>query len=145
MSRSCYATLVALSLVGCASNAAQPALLPFRLRAGDWAKGAPPPAARPVPGQPIVVDFKTGDRIPVVIQVDGEIVETTPSPSTVWLIAKRDFSVRILGSDVKTSLDGVHFDEKPAQPGHFQFGYELTPEAGGKVVARVTTPTHQAH
>ena len=137
--------LVSLSLLGCAANGGRPAVAPFRVRASDWGTGARPTNARPAPGQPIIVDFKTGDRIPVVIQVDGEIVETTPSPSTVWLTAKRDFSVRIAGSDVKTSLDGVHFDEKPTEPGHFQFGFELTREGGGKVVARLTTPQHGPH
>jgi len=111
--------------------------------ASQWSTGPRKSAAAPAPGQPIIVDYKAGDRIPVVIQVDGEIVETTPSPSTIWLTAKRNFSVRISGSDVKTSLDGVHFDEKPAEPGRFQFGYEVTREGGGKVVARITTPQHR--
>ena len=38
-------------------------------------------------------------------------------PSTIWLTAKRDFSVRIRGSEIMTSLDGLHFDEKPAAAG----------------------------
>src|SRR6478609_448917 len=93
-------------------------------------------------GQPLIIDFKAGDRIPVSIQADGEVVETTPSPTIVWLTAKRDFSVRIRGMDIKTSLDGVHFDEKPAVPGHFQIGIGATREEGVKGVVRVTTPVH---
>ncbi|MEO8902669.1 MAG: hypothetical protein ABI627_14175 [Polyangiaceae bacterium] len=73
-------------------------------------------------GQPLIISFKAAERIPVDVQVDGEIIETTPTPSIIWLTAKRDFSVRIQGSDIKTSLDGMHFDERPAVPGHFQFG-----------------------
>ena len=89
-----------------------------------------------------IVEFKAGERIPVSIQVDGEILETTPSPSTIWLTVKRDFAVRINGAEIKTSLDGQHFDEKPRVPGHFQFGLQATRDGGAQVVAHVTTPVH---
>jgi hypothetical protein len=112
-------------------------MAPLRVAAGDVA--AWPPLA---PGQPLIVDFKAGQRIPVRIQVDGEIIETTPSPSIIWLTAKRDFSVRVRGSEIKTSLDGVHFDEKPAVPGSFQFGLHATRQDGVQVVVNVTTPVH---
>ena len=79
------------------------------------------------------------------IQVDGEIIETTPSPSAIWLTAKRDFSVRIQGSEIKTSLDGTHFDDKPALPGRFQLGLGPTPEGGPKLSLHVTTPVHAKH
>jgi len=36
----------------------------------------------------------------------------------------------------------VHFDQKPAAPGRFQFGLEATREGGAQVVARITTPVH---
>jgi len=118
---------------GCAHNA----LTPVHVRAGQ---ATPWPPIRE--GQGLIIEFKAGDRIPVSIQVDGEIIETTPNPSTVWLTAKRDFSVRMLGSELKTSLDGVHFDEKPAVPGRFQLGLEATREAGERVVVHITTPVH---
>jgi hypothetical protein len=132
-----FGMLLLTPVFGCAHSAV---VAPFHVRAG-----APPGTARPLPNQPIVVDFRAGDRIPVVIRVDGEVVETTPNPSTVWLSAKRDFSVRIRGSEVKTSLDGVSFDDKPAVPGHFQFGFELTLQGGPKVVVAITTPQHAKH
>jgi hypothetical protein len=125
--------LVISAVTGCASSP----LPPLRVRAGDWR-----PSERAAPGQPLVLDFKAGDRIPVTIQLDGEVVETTPSPSTIWLTAKRDFSVRIRGSEIKTSLDGVHFDDKPAEPGKFQLGVGPAPEGGAKVSLHVTTPAH---
>ena len=127
------AALAASTTLSCA----QGSLAPLRVSAntpGPW-----PPLRE---GQPLIIDFKAGEKIPVSIQADGEVVETTPSPSTIWLTAKRDFSVRIRGAEIKTSLDGVHFDEKPAVPGHFQLGLEATREAGAKVVVRITTPVH---
>lgn len=120
-----------------ASSCAHSSMAPVRVNAS--APGPWPPLRE---GQPLIIDYKAGERIPVSIQVDGEIIETTPSPSTIWLTAKRDFSLRIHGADIKTSLDGVHFDEKPAVPGRFQFGLEATREGGAKVVVRVTTPVH---
>jgi len=121
------------SSVGCAHNS----IAPLRVSANSPASWPPLRV-----GQPLIIDFKAGDRIPMSIQVDGEIIESTPNPSTVWFTAKRDFSVRIRGAEIKTSLDGVHFDEKPAEPGHFQFGLEAKRESGAKVVVRVTTPVH---
>ena len=125
------------ALAGALASCSPSSLSPLRVRASG---PAPWPALRE--GQPLIVDFKAGDRIPVSIQVDGEVIQTTPNPSTVWLTAKRDFSVRIRGSEIKTSLDGVHFDEKPAVPGHFQFGIRATREEGTQVVVQITTPVH---
>jgi len=120
-----------------AAGCAQQAIAPLRVSAN-----APAPLHQLRPGQPLIVDFKAGDRIPMSIQIDGEVIETTPSPSIVWLTAKRDFSVRINGKEIKTSLDGQHFDQKPAVPGHFQFGLSSTREEGTKVVVHITTPVH---
>lgn len=120
-------------LTGCAHSS----LSPLRVRASE-------PSSWPQlqPGQPLIIDFRAGERIPVSIGVDGEIVETTPNPSTVWLTAKRDFSVRIRGSEVKTSVDGVHFDDKPAVPGQFQLGIEAKRGVGARGVVHITTPVH---
>jgi len=127
------AALASSTTISCAHSS----IAPVRVSAN-----APAPWPPIREGQPLIIDFKAGDRIPVSIQADGEVVETTPSPSTIWLTAKRDFSVRIRGAEIKTSLDGVHFDEKPAVPGHFQLGLEATRESGAKVVVRITTPVH---
>jgi len=125
--------LLANALSGCAHASISP------LRVSANAPAPWPPLRE---GQPLIIDFKAHDRIPVSIQADGDIAETTPSPSTIWLTAKRDFSVRIQGAEIKTSLDGVHFDERPSAPGHFQFGLEATRERGARVVVRITTPLH---
>jgi hypothetical protein len=137
---------IATKILGCGlaisavTGCAHSAVTPLRLRAGDWRQ-----STRPAPYQPVVLDFKAGDRIPVSIQVDGDVIETTPSPSVIWLTAKRDFSVRIRGSEIKTSLDGTHFDDKPARPGSFQLGLGPTAEGGPKLSLHVTTPVHAAH
>ncbi|HEY3252334.1 MAG TPA: hypothetical protein VGJ91_00215 [Polyangiaceae bacterium] len=130
--------LFVAAVLGMLSGCAHGALNPVRVRASD---PLPWPAVRQ--GQGLIVDYKAGERIPVSMQVDGEIIETTPNPSVVWLTVKRDFSVRIRGAEIKTSLDGVHFDDKPAVPGHFQFGYQVTREGGARVVVHVTTPVHK--
>jgi hypothetical protein len=134
------ATFFCCLALGVVTGCAHATVAPLRLRAGDWR-----PSSRPAPDQPVVLEFKAGDRIPVTVQVDGEIIETTPSSSTIWLTAKRDFSVRIRGSEIKTSLDGMHFDDKPAQPGQFQLGLGPTPEGGPKLSLHVTTPVHAKH
>ncbi|HET7543802.1 MAG TPA: hypothetical protein VFK05_28215 [Polyangiaceae bacterium] len=133
-----FRILLLSALAGLPASCAHTSFAPVRVSAstpGPW-----PPLRE---GQPLIIDFKAGDRIPVSLQVDGEIIETTPSPSTIWLTAKRDFSVRIRGSEIKTSLNGTNFEQKPAVPGHFQFGLEATREGGAKVVVRITTPVHQ--
>lgn len=125
---------LALALV---SGCAHTELAPLRLRAGDFR-----PTTRLQPGQALILAFKSGERIPATIVVDGEVVETTPSPSVVWLTVKRDFWLRIRGSEIKTSLDGVHFDQKPAAPGHFQVAITATRDSGPKVSVSITTPVH---
>jgi hypothetical protein len=126
-------TVLATSTLSCAHSS----IAPIRVNSNT---PSPWPPLRE--GQPLIIDFKAGERIPVSIQADGEVVETTPSPSTIWLTAKRDFSVRIQGAEIKTSLDGVHFDRKPAVPGHFQLAIQASREGGTQVVVRVTTPVH---
>jgi hypothetical protein len=122
------------ALSGCAHT-----VTPLRVRADS----TPWPAR--APDQPLIIDYKAGERIPVTIQVDGEIIQTTPNPSTIWLTAKRDFSVRVQGAEIKTSLDGTHFDDKPAVPGHFQLGIQAERNTGAGVVLTVVTPVHAKH
>ena len=123
----------ALALAGCASTA----LAPVRVRAFSGTSW--PPLA---PGQALIVDFKAGDRIPVNVHVDGEIVETEPLQSVFYLRAKRDFSVRIRGAEIKTSLDGRDFEAKPSVPGRFQLGLVATRDGEPMVIVNVTTPVH---
>lgn len=130
-------TLARLAIVACTLSACAHSVAPLRVRAADSVNW--PPLAQ---GQPLIIDFKAGDRIPVTIGIDGEIIQTTPNPSRIWLTAKRDFSVRVQGSEIKTSLDGSHFDDKPAVPGRFQLGLQAQRGAGTEVIVNVVTPVH---
>ncbi|HTQ04841.1 MAG TPA: hypothetical protein VMI54_13340 [Polyangiaceae bacterium] len=124
-------TVAAFATAGCA--AAPPA---FSLRAADFGKVPIPP------GRPLVLAFKAGERVPVVLDVSGELVDIDPRPTRVWLTAKRDFFVRIDGSKVTTSLDGVHFDRRPAKPGTFRFGLASDPANGAHIEVAIVTPVH---
>lgn len=132
--------LACLVFVTCALCACAHSVAPLRVRAADSSHW--PPLAQ---NQPLIIDFKAGERIPVTISVDGEIIQTTPNPSTIWLTAKRDFSVRVQGTEIKTSLDGSHFDDKPALPGRFQLGIQAKRDTGAQVIVNVVTPVHAKH
>jgi hypothetical protein len=96
----------------------------------------------PVPaGHPVVIAFKAGDRIPIVCDVSGEIVEITPKPSELWLTAKRDFFLRMQGGKVQTSLDGVHYGH-PREPGSFRLGFRSKPSGGFEVEVSIHSPVH---
>ncbi len=118
------------SLAGCASSPP-----PFSIRGADFGKVPIPP------GRPLVLAFKAGERIPVVLDVSGEVVDIEPRPTRVWLRANRDFFVRIDGAHVTTSLDGVHF-EHPRKPGSFRLGLASDPAGGAHVEVAIRTPVH---
>jgi hypothetical protein len=125
------AWVLTASLSGCASSPASPVVL----RPADFGRTQVPA------GHPIVIAFKAGDRIPVVFDVTGEIIEITPRPSELWLTAKRDFFLRVGGSKLETSLDGVHYGH-PREPGSFRFGYASKPGGGFEVQVAIRTPVH---
>jgi hypothetical protein len=120
-----------LLALGCASS--QPAVV---IRSADLGK------APLLAGRPFVIAFKAGERIPVILDVSGEIIEVDPRPSRVWLVAKRDFFLRIDGARITTSLDGVHFDRRPAKPGSFRFGFGADAANGPHVEVAIVTPVH---
>src|SRR3954469_5538762 len=109
-------------LSGCAASAASPVVL----RPAEFGR-TPVPA-----GHPVVIAFKAGDRIPIICDVTGEIVEITPRPSELWLTAKRDFFLRVQGAKLQTSLDGVHYGHR-REPGSFRFGISSKPSGGFEV------------
>jgi len=117
--------------LGCASS--QP---PVLIRSADLGK------APLLAGRPFVIAFKAGERLPVLLDVSGEIVELSPRPSRVWLVAKRDFFLRIDGTHITTSLDGVHFDRHPEKPGSFRFGLGADATNGPHVEVAIVTPVH---
>jgi hypothetical protein len=124
-------SVACLLALGCAAR--QP---PVMIRAAELGK------APLLAGRPFVIAFKAGERLPVILDVSGEIVELDPRPSRVWLVAKRDFFVRIEGAHVTTSLDGVHFDRRPAKPGSFRFGLGRDATNGPHLEIAIVTPVH---
>ena len=129
--RSSSVWLLGVVLSGCAASVASPVVL----RPADFGR-TPVPA-----GHPVVIAFKAGDRIPVIFDVSGEIVEVTPRPSELWLSAKRDFFLRVEGTKLQTSLDGVHYGH-PREPGSFRLGISSKPSGGFEVQVSIRTPVH---
>jgi hypothetical protein len=125
------AWVLGAGLSGCAGSPASPVVL----RPADFGR-TPVPA-----GHPVVIAFKAGDRIPVIFDVTGEIIEITPRPSELWLTAKRDFFLRVEGAKLQTSLDGVHYGH-PREPGSFRFGISSKPSGGFEVQVSIRTPVH---
>ncbi len=124
---------------GCAHTAAGPYIDPLPIRAAEFDD----PAFRAMSqGNPVIIEFLPGDRIPVELVVDGEVVATDPATATFALQAKRAFFLRIHGADLKTSLDGKSFDRKPTAPGAFRIGVEKTAEKGPMLSVHITTPVH---
>jgi hypothetical protein len=118
--------------LGCASS--QP---PVVIRAAEIGK-----VPSLVGKRPLVIAFKAGERLPVLLDVSGDIIEVEPRPSRIWLVAKRDFFLRIDGARLTTSLDGVHFDRHPAKPGSFRFGFGADATNGPHIEAAIVTPEH---
>ncbi|MGZ3423538.1 MAG: hypothetical protein ACXVEE_37095, partial [Polyangiales bacterium] len=71
--------------------------------------------------------------------VDGELLASPKDTPAVPLIAKRHFFLRIGTDGLHTSLDGVHFGEKPKRPGQFKVGVSVT-QAGVRSRIDIVTP-----
>jgi hypothetical protein len=59
-------------------------------------------------GDPMIVEFRQGDQLPVNIAAKGDLIETAQSGSTTVQI-KRNFWLRLQNNDVDMSLDGVTY------------------------------------
>lgn len=123
---------VALSgiLAGCAPP--PPAL---RVRSADLAGLGPITLERPV-----IVEFEEGDVIPLDFTLDGPFMKSPEGAPPIPLRVVRHFFLRIDKDGLKSSLDGEHFDWKPAAPGQFQVGLGVTKE-GPKARIAIRTPT----
>ena len=56
----------------------------------------------------LVVEFREGDEIPVTMQAEGDLLETSEAVAS-YVTIKRNFWVRVEQGDLKMSLDGVKF------------------------------------
>ena len=133
--RSILVLTATFTLAACA-----PALEPLRIRASDLGKGTAPIDST---GRPVIVEFQVGDTVPLDFTFAGEMVELVPEKPALVLRVRQHFFARIDGKGLKTSLDGLDFDRRPAAPGRFQFGFGVT-AAGPKVDIHVETPRHSA-
>jgi hypothetical protein len=124
-----------LSLVACAPRYAGP---PIRIHAGQPVND---PAA--MMSRPLIIEFNEGDELPLAFSIDGDFIGTPPDLPPIRLRAKQHFYLRILRSDIKASVDGVHFDEKPKAPGSFRVGLGVYKD-GVRAEFRIVTPRHAA-
>ncbi len=123
-------TLVALP--ACASTPD-----PYRVRYADVAHGA---ASRYDGKRPLIVELDDGQRIPVNLQLDGEDIALAPEHPALELVAKHHCYVRFWKEGVRASLDGVHFDEKPREPGRFRIGLTANRGAETRLDVIIVTP-----
>lgn len=131
--------IACVGAAGCAHAASGPYIdhVPIRLNELDAATLSDVGA-----GRAVVIEVQAGDRIPVELIVDGEVISTDPGAATFMLKAKRAFFLRIAGTELKTSLDGKSFDAKPAAPGAFRIGLVKTTDKSALVSVHITTPVH---
>lgn len=127
--------LAALALASTAACA--PAIEPIRVRASELGKLR----AQATPGAPIVIEFAEGDVIPIDFTFSGDLIELTPPSPNLAFRAKRRFFVRVAADGLKVSTDGVHFGERPKEPGSFRLGLSVKPE-GARVEVGVKMPKH---
>jgi hypothetical protein len=90
------------------------------------------------PGQTLVIEFNEGETIPLAFSIRGQFLETLPDAPAVTLVARRHFFLRVHGREMKTSLDGVHFDAKHTAPGEFSIGFGFSPTGTNAHIAIVT-------
>jgi len=119
-SRSCTLGFAALLSCACAGHAPQP----LTVRYADIGH-VPLKAAA---GQPLILRFEKGDRIPVVLEFESQAFALSPAPPAIELVATRRSFLLVDGNGLHGSLDGRDFQEKPLAPGRFSAGFGLTPE-----------------
>ena len=80
------------------------------------------------PTLPLVIQLKAGDRIPLQVQVSGDLVESTPAEAGPMLTVKRTFFVVLTeGSPPRISLDGQTLARAP---GTLSIGLGVTKDKG---------------
>jgi hypothetical protein len=77
---------------------------------------------------PVVIVFEQGEHIPVRFDLDSSFIATTAHPLAFDVVATRRFFLLLLpDGHARTSLDGVHFDEKGEK--YFRFGFAVDKES----------------
>jgi hypothetical protein len=126
--------LVALALTaGCGAHAPTP----HAYRYAELVRN--PETGRHIFEQPIILEFQPGDRLPIELGFQDAAFALEPSVPQLSLIAKERCFVRIDGRGIRTSRDRAGFDEKPAAPGSFFFGFAHR-ATGPALSVQVKTP-----
>lgn len=79
----------------------------------------------------LLVEFRAGDRLPVTLEAQGDLIETTETAPS-YVVVKRPFWVKVGQRDILMSLDGTLF--KPIQEmarGSFTAGASSDQGGGG--------------
>ena len=125
--------LVPLPLAGCAAE-----VEPLRVRAADLGRAGP---LHPAEGQAVVIEFQEGDLVPIDLSFTGDLIELSPPSPDLAFRARRRFFLKMGKKDLAVSLDGVHFGDRPREPGSFRLGLSATAQ-GTRVHVDVKTPRH---
>jgi hypothetical protein len=98
-----------------------------------------PATGRHIFEQPIILEFQPGDRLPIELGFQDAAFALEPSAPQLSLVAKERCFVRIDERGIRTSRDRTRFDEKPAAPGSFFFGFAHR-TTGPSLSVQVKTP-----
>jgi hypothetical protein len=125
------ACLLGLSASGCASASSIASRAP--VVAFAEATRHPEPLTK-IGREPIVLRFEAGDRIPVEVDLNSQLMHTDKRPLPFEVVATRRFYV-LIDPDfhVRTSLDGRDFEARPKNA--FQLGLAVTRDAAKVVIA----------
>jgi len=132
MNRLFVGLAIALSTLGCASGPPPRTVRLDQVQAmADLANG-----------QPLIIEFREGDTLPVDFSLQGPLLESAKDTPAIVLTAKRRFFLRIDSDGLRTSLDGKDFSKNPAAPGSFQIGIGASRERGtrGNITIKGPTP-----
>lgn len=135
--RSFFMTLLAsaaLATVGCGHQVA-----PMQVRFADIDKGA---LKGYTGAQPLVVEFQSGERIPLDFELRGESFELDPQHPPLEIAVKQHCFLRIGSDGFRISQDPAHFDDKPKAPGTFRIGFGARAGQRAKATVVIEGPRH---
>lgn len=126
-----------VALLGTVVSGCAASLPPLHVRYAEVGRAA---LANYRGAEPLVVEFLPGDRVPVELRVETEDFDLVPAQPPLEFVAKRRVFVRFGKDGIRTSSDGVNFDQKPREPGRFSIGFHATETTPPKLQVHVATP-----
>jgi hypothetical protein len=91
--------------------------------------------------EPLIIEFQAGDRLPVHLELGSEDFSLEPNAPALELVAARHCFVRFDEHGVRSSPDGVKFDD-PKEPGSFRIGLNATREQPPRLDVILRAPRH---